>query len=145
MTKTFTWNEAQTLLPVLESLLRRARTTAETVARLESETQALGQRIFLSGGLRVDVVAAARRNAERQRAVQETNDSLAEIDAIGVEVTDLEEGVLAFPCKLEGEVVRLSWQIGEASITAWHGEGEGLSERRPVDARFGKIERDRLN
>ncbi len=145
MTKTFTWNEAQTLLPVLESLLRRARVTAETATRLEGEAQALSQRIFLSGGLRVDVVAAARRNAERQRAVQETNDSLGEIDAIGVEVVDLDEGVLAFPCKLEGEMVRLSWQIGEERISAWHGEGEGFSDRRPVDSRFGKIERDRLN
>ena len=145
MTKTFTWNEAQTLLPVLESLLKRAQTTAETASELEAEMQELSQRIFLSGGLRVDVAAAARRRADREKAVQETRDTLAEIDAIGVQVADLEEGLLTFPCKLDGSVVLLSWQLGEPAITSWHTEDESFSERKPVDSRFGRIERERLN
>ena len=145
MSRTFTWNEAQTLLPVLESLLKRAQTTGEEAERIEGEINALNQRIFLSGGMRVDVVAAVRRRAARARAIEETNDTLAEIDAIGVQVADLSEGLLAFPCKLEGSVVLLSWQLGEAGITSWHEEGEGYSDRRPVDARFGRIERERLN
>ena len=145
MIKTFTWHEAQTLLPVLESLLKRARTSGERAERTEAEIAAQNQKIFLSGGMRIDVVAAVRRRAERDRAIQEANDSLAEIDAIGVQVADLNEGLLAFPCKLEGSVVLLSWQLGESGITSWHGEGEGYSNRRPVDARFGRIERERLN
>ena len=145
MTKIFTWTEAQTLLPLLESLLKRAQTSAETASTLESEMHDLAQRIFLSGGMRVDVVAAARRRAEREKAVQETRDTLAEIDAIGVQVTDLEEGLLAFPCKLEGSVVLLSWQLGEPGITAWHNENESFAERKPIDARFGRTDRDRPN
>ncbi|RXH56226.1 DUF2203 domain-containing protein [Granulicella sibirica] len=145
MTKTFTWNEAQTLLPVLESLLKRAQTSAETASELESEMQALSHQIFLSGGMRVDIASAARRRADRDAAVQETRDTLAEIDSIGVQVADLEEGLLAFPCKLEGSVVLLSWQLGEPTITSWHGEDESFTERKPVDSRFGRIERERLN
>lgn len=145
MTKTFTWNEAQTLLPVLESLLRRAQSTAEKAGRLEGEMQALAQRIFLSGGMRVDVVRAARRRAEHDKAVQETRDTLAEIDAIGVQVADLEDGLLAFPCKLEGVIVLLSWQLGEPAITSWLNEDETIADRKPLDARFGRIERERLN
>jgi hypothetical protein len=145
MSKTFTWNEAQTLLPVLESLLKRAQTSAEKASELESEIQSLNHQIFLAGGMRIDVVAAVRRRSEREKAVQEANDTLAEIDSIGVQVADLEEGLLAFPCKLDGRLVLLSWQLGEPTITSWHGEGEGYSERKPVDARFGRIERERLN
>jgi hypothetical protein len=145
MSKTFTWHEAQTLLPILESLLKRAQSSGEKAEELESEMRDLSQRIFLSGGMRVDVVAAVRRRAERERAMQEVRDTLAEIDAIGVQVADLEEGLLAFPCKLEGSVVLLSWQLGEPGITSWHGENESYSERRPVDSRFGRIERERLN
>ena len=145
MTKTFTWNEAQTLLPVLESLLKRAQTSAETASELESEMQALSHQIFLSGGMRVDIAAAAKRRVDRDAAVQETRDTLSEIDSIGVQVADLEEGLLAFPCKLEGSVVLLSWQLGEPAITSWHAEDESFSERKPVDARFGRIERERLN
>ena len=107
--------------------------------------QALSQQIFFAGGMRVDVAAAARRRAQREQAASEAADTLAEIDAIGVQVSDLEEGLLAFPCRLEGAVVLLSWQLGEPAITSWHAEGEGYDERRPIDSRFGHIERDRLN
>jgi hypothetical protein len=145
MTKTFTWHEAQTLLPVLESLLKRAQSTAETASSLESEMQELAQRIFLSGGMRVDVASAARRRAQFDKSSQETRDTLSEIDAIGVQVADLEDGLLAFPCKLEGAIVLLSWQLGEPSITTWLNENETIADRKPLDARFGRIERERLN
>lgn len=66
MSKTFTLSEAQTLLPVLESLLQRARNSALEGAELELEMHQLNHRIFLSGGMHVDVVAAARRRETRQ-------------------------------------------------------------------------------
>ena len=61
MMKTFTIGEAQTLLPVLEALLKRAQGLAARAHELEFEMQHLGQRIYLAGGMHVDVVAAARR------------------------------------------------------------------------------------
>ena len=96
MSKTFTLSEAQTLLPVVEALLRKAQTAATQAGELEREMQQLSQRIFLSGGMHVDVSAAARRRAERDKAVQEAKDTLAEIDSIGVQVKDLEQGLLDF-------------------------------------------------
>jgi len=65
LSKTFTLGEAQTLLPVLESLLQRARASALRGAELQLEMQQLSQRIFLSGGMHVDVAAAARRRGAR--------------------------------------------------------------------------------
>ncbi len=145
MSKTFTVAEAQTLLPVLESLLKRAQAMALRAGELESQMQALGQRIFLSGGMHVDVVAAAKQRAEREKSVQSAKDTLAEIDAIGVQVQDLEEGSLDFPCMIGGELVMLCWQVGEPAITHWHGVEDEFSERRPLDARFDRSERERPN
>ena len=145
MTKTFTWQEAQTLLPVLESLLKRTLANAEKASELEAEMQELSQRIFLAGGMRVDVTVAAKRRAQFDKATQEVQDTLGEIDAIGVQVSDLEQGVLAFPCRLEGATVYLSWQLGEPTITSWLHENESIENRKPLDARFGRIERERLN
>ena len=65
MGKTFTLGEAQTLLPVLEALLLRAQQAAIRGAELELAMEALNRRIFLAGGMSVDVVAAARRRAAR--------------------------------------------------------------------------------
>ena len=145
MSKTFTLAEAQTLLPVLESLLRRAQAAGKRAAELEAEMQQLSQRIFLSGGMHVNVAVAARRRAEREKAVQQTRDTLAEIDEIGVQVKDLEQGLLDFPSVMDGKAVLLCWKLGEKEIGFWHSPEDGFAERQPVDARFGKTERERLN
>jgi hypothetical protein len=141
LSKTFTLGEAQTLLPVVESLVRRAQAAGLRVGELELEMQQLGHRIFLSGGMHVDVSVAARRRAEREKAVQEARDTLAEIDAIGVQVTDLEQGLLDFPAVMDGQMVLLCWKIGEPAINHWHTPEEGFDERKPLDERFGRNER----
>ena len=141
MSKTFTLGEAQTLLPVVEALLRRAQGAATQAAEFEQEMQLLSHRIFLSGGMHVDVSAAARRRAEREKAVQEAKDTLAEIDEIGVRVKDLQEGLLDFPAVMDGRPVLLCWKLGEPAIAHWHTEEEGFAGRKPLDDRFGKTER----
>jgi hypothetical protein len=145
LSKTFTLSEAQTLLPVLESLLRKAQTAGAGASELESEMQELTQRIFLSGGMHVNVAQAARRRAEREKALQEARDTLAEIDEIGVQVKDLEQGLLDFPCVMDGQTVLLCWKLGEKEIGYWHTPEDGFEGRKPLDARFGKTERERLN
>jgi hypothetical protein len=145
LSKTFTLSEAQTLLPVVEALLHKARAAAAHASELEQEMQELSQRIFLSGGLHVDVSVAARRRAERDKALQEGKDTLGEIESIGVQVKDLEQGLLDFPSVVEGKAVLLCWKLGEPAIAYWHTEEEGFAGRKPLDARFGKTERERLN
>jgi hypothetical protein len=141
VSKIFTLSEAQTLLPVVEALLRKAQTAGARAGELELEMQQLSHRIFLSGGMHVDVSVAARRRAEREKAVQEAKDTLAEIDSIGVQVKDLEEGLLDFPSVMEGKSVLLCWKLGEPAISHWHTEEEGFAGRKPLDPRFGKTER----
>jgi len=141
LSKTFTLGEAQTLLPVVEALLRKAQSARARAAEVEFEMQQLSHRIFLSGGMHVDISVAARRRAEREKAVQETKDTLAEFDEIGVQVKDLEQGLLDFPSVMDGRTVLLCWKIGEPAIAHWHTEEEGFEGRKPLDARFGKTER----
>ena len=63
-------------------------------------------------------------------------ESIAEIDSIGVQVKDLESGLLDFPCRVDDEVVLLCWRMGESSIEHWHTMESGFQGRRPVDERF---------
>lgn len=139
--RTFTLDEAQSLLPVLESLLRNAIAGKKTLEEVDGEMQALSHRIFLNGGTHVDVVALARRKAERARAEQRAKDAVAEIDSIGVQVKDLDIGLLDFPCETESGIVLLCWKLGEPSITHWHGTGEGFAGRKPIDARIARSKR----
>ncbi len=139
--RTFTLDEAQSLLPVLESLLRTAITSKKTMEEVEAEMQALNHRIFLNGGTHVDVVAVARRKAERAKAEQRAKDAIAEIDSIGVQVKDLDIGLLDFPCEVEGGIVLLCWKMGERSITHWHSTEEGFAGRKPIDERINRSKR----
>jgi hypothetical protein len=134
--RTFTLDEAQSLLPVLESLLRTAIAAKKGNEEFEGQQQALAHRIFLNGGTHVDVVPLARRKAERTKAEQRAKDALAEIDSIGVQVKDLDIGLLDFPCEVDGEIILLCWKLGEASITHWHGTSEGFAGRKPIDERI---------
>jgi hypothetical protein len=113
--------------------------------QLGREMQELSQRIFLSGGMHVNVAQAARRRAEREKAAEEMTDTLAEIDEIGVVVKDLDQGLLDFPAVLEGRAVLLCWKMGEKEIGFWHPAEEGFAGRKPLDMRFGKTSRERLN
>lgn len=145
MSRTFTLSEAQTLLPVLESLLRKAQRSGTRAAEIEIDLEQLRQRIFLLGGMHIDVNAAARRRAERDKALKDTKDTLEEIDAIGVQVKDLDKGLLDFPCVMDGQTVLLCWKLGEKEIGYWHTIEEGFAGRKPIDARFGRTERERPN
>jgi hypothetical protein len=145
LSKTFTLEEAQTLLPVLGALLSKAQSSGMRAAEIEVELDQLRQRIFLAGGVHVDVATTARRRAERDKCLQETKDALAEIDAIGVQVKDLDRGLLDFPCLVDGRTVLLCWKLGEKEIGYWHSIEDGFAGRKPLDARFGKEEPERPN
>ena len=106
-----------------------------------AELQAVSHRIFLNGGTHVDVVALARRRAERVKAEQRVHDALGEIDSIGVQVKDLSIGLLDFPCEVEDGTVLLCWKLGEKAITHWHGTEEGFAGRKPIDERITKAKR----
>ena len=136
--RTFTLDEAQSLLPVLESLLRTAIKAKQIIEEADAELQALHHRIFLNGGMFLDIVPLARRRAERAKAEQQAKDALAEIDSIGVQVKDLSIGLLDFPCQVEGQTILLCWKLGEPAITHWHGLQEGFAGRKPIDQRIAK-------
>src|ERR1700745_1282378 len=109
--RTFTLKDAQTLLPTLESLLRSAINGKKLIEEVDAEMQELAHRIFLNGGTLVNVVAVARRRAERERAVQRAKDAVAEIHATGVQVKDIDIGLLDFPCKVGCEIVLVRWEL----------------------------------
>ena len=136
--RTFTLNEAQSLLPTLESLIRAAVKGRNLVEEFEADQQALHHLIFLNGGMFLDVVSLARRKAERFKAEQRVKDTIAEIDSIGVQVKDLNIGLLDFPCEVDGQIILLCWKLGEKSITHWHGVQEGFAGRKPIDERISK-------
>jgi len=139
--RTFTLDEAQTLLPILESLLRQAMEAKKTIEEVDTEFQEMAHRVFLNGGTLLNVVHLARRKGERERSIQRIKDAMAEIDAAGVQVKDLDLGLLDFPCRVEGEILLLCWKMGETKIAHWHSTSEGFASRKPIDERIANAGR----
>ena len=131
--KTFTIDEAQSLLPVLESLLKRAIEGKQSAQQVEQGLAELARRIYISGGMKVDSAKVAGLRAELEAHVLRVRESISEIDSIGVQVKDLDAGLLDFPCRLEDEIVLLCWRMGEPAIDHWHPTDSGFRDRQPVE------------
>jgi hypothetical protein len=134
--KTFTIDEAQSLLPVLESLLKRAIDGKRAAEEVETQLSDLGRRIHLLGGMRVNLPEVANQRAEMESHLERVRESISEIDSIGVQVKDLDSGLLDFPFRLDEDIVLLCWRMGEPAIEHWHTLESGFQGRQPVDERF---------
>jgi hypothetical protein len=134
--KTFTIDEAQSLLPLLESLLKRVIESKLAAKEVESQLAELSRRIYLAGGMRVDVAEVGRQRTEMESHLQRVRECIAEIDAIGVQVKDVDTGLLDFPCRMDDQIVLLCWRMGETTIEHWHTIEDGFQGRKPVDERF---------
>ncbi len=140
--KTFTLDEAETLLPILESLLRTSIEGKKVIESLEEEYQNFRHRVFLNGGTHIDIREAARKRAIYDKTVQQVRDAVAEIHAIGVQVKDLDIGLLDFPCEVDGEIVLLCWKYGEKGIGFYHSLDAGFAGRKPIDERIFRNRKD---
>src|SRR5438093_4458289 len=52
-----------------------------------------------------------------------------ELRELGVEPKGAVEGLVDFPCKLDGRVVLLCWRLGEAEVLYWHDRDSGFTGR----------------
>ena len=141
--KVFSLHEAQSLLPVLETLLRTSIEGKKQIEEIDKELTYISERIFLTGGAFIEVKKVALRRAERDKAVQRVKDAVAEINSIGVQVKDIDIGLLDFPCKVDDEIVLLCWKLGEEAITHWHGTDEGFAGRKPITDKIANATRQR--
>ena len=55
-------------------------------------------------------------------------DHLAEM---GIELRDMELGLVDFPGVRDGDPVWLCWRLADPSVAFWHGTDEGYANRRP--------------
>jgi hypothetical protein len=60
-------------------------------------------------------------------------EALAELEARGIVVRDLQRGLVDFPSRHPGgREVLLCWQLGEPDLAWWHLPEDGFAGRRPL-------------
>jgi hypothetical protein len=127
----FTPEEASAALeqvrPLVEQMVVRRRAHVEALERQEElEGRIRGN----GGGIPPAELAEAAAEVDRQaRSLARMVDDIVEF---GVEVKDLDEGLVDFPALRGGETVLLCWQLGEDEIAYWHSPEDGFAGRRPL-------------
>jgi hypothetical protein len=53
--------------------------------------------------------------------------------AEGVQVKDMDRGLIDFPAQVEGQDALLCWHVGEERIAFWHSPEEGFAGRKPLE------------
>lgn len=130
-TQYFTVEEANALLPqlrvILEDLQAQRRELEERQQLLEAIRQQAGENGYRLGG---DTFLRLKREAEF--ILEECNNAVKKIEALGCLLKDLHLGLIDFPSIREGCEVYLCWKPDEAEVGYWHGLTEGYAGRKPI-------------
>ena len=131
MTKHFTVEEANALLatvrPVVERMVEKRR---ELVMQLERQHELTGITKANGGGFNPRL--PAQIDVALEQAAAEVSACVEELTSLGVQVKDLDSGLVDFPAFRDGEEVLLCWQLGEDDIGWWHTLDGGFAGRRPL-------------
>lgn len=121
MYRLFTLTEATRLLPVVDEHLGELQGAAADLARLREH----------SSDLPDASVESANLAREMAFLLDVIHTSKAELDRLGVQVRDVQVGLVDFPSRLGAEVVCLTWERGQNAITHYH-PLSGDTDTRPL-------------
>jgi len=130
----WTPEEADQRVAELEQLLPRLRGWVVRLREVHEESHRLSN----FWGRDVDAPDHAdhglkvRLDAEWQNLTRRLEEAVAGLRKEGIEVKDLESGLVDFYGLQEGEVVFLCWQRGESKVGFYHSLTGGYASRRPI-------------
>jgi hypothetical protein len=127
----FTPDEANAALEQVRPLVE------QMVAARRRHLEALERQEELEGSIRgngggIPPAELADKAAEVERLGRELARAVDDIVELGVQVKDLDEGLVDFPALRRGETVLLCWKLGEDEIEYWHSVEDGFAGRRPL-------------
>ena len=71
---------------------------------------------------------------ELEKDGQQLQDYVHELRELGVEPKNGLEGLIDFPCLMDGREVYLCWRLGEAEVLFWHDLDSGFAGRQALTA-----------
>jgi hypothetical protein len=79
--------------------------------------------------------ATMSANLEQQikRLIDAIQEKINQITRLGIELKDIDRGLVDFPSLREGRVVYLCWLVSEPTVSYWHEVEAGFRGRRPLD------------
>ncbi|HTT17193.1 MAG TPA: DUF2203 domain-containing protein [Thermoplasmata archaeon] len=140
----WTAEEANARLPALRELLPNLRAWAGRLTEVHGELarlarfwgEELGARDHPDHGLK------ERLEAEWRNLTRRLDESVRALAAEGIEVKQLESGLVDFYGLLDGELVYLCWRLDEGEVGFYHTLESGFAGRRPLPSRARSMASD---
>jgi hypothetical protein len=113
VSRVFTPEEANRLVPKLREMLSRMQEVKTSIAH--------------TSGL------------ARSELVDELGTLVSRFEEMGVELKDMDSGLIDFPALRFGDPVYLCWKLGEREVMYWHGLTEGFRGRKLLRPEVAQI------
>jgi hypothetical protein len=125
----FTREEANSLLPILRAELAAMQETKRKYAEKLRLLRELKE--FTPLGDQIDPYF--EHEVELEFLQIEARSQLRSFQLKGVQLKDLDMGLVDFPAVVNGQEVLLCWKLGEEEVSHYHGWHEGFHGRKPIE------------
>lgn len=128
--RVFTLAEARAMLPRVEALLAEVQATRAAIGEQQALIQAVRRSATGDGSaVQNGTGALERRLREMARQLRASVEAITEL---GVQIKDLDRGLVDWVAEREGRRVYICWQRGEPEIGWWHELDAGFAGRQPI-------------
>ena len=128
MTRYYSIDAANARLVELRPLLEKLRADRDEVAAAQAELV----RFRAANGNPDHAEELRRREDAVRRVVRRMQQAVAQIEAWGVTLREIDTGLVDFAALVSGRPVWLCWRLGEESVGHWHEQDAGFSSRKPL-------------
>ena len=134
MSRRFTLEEAESLLPEIGKAIQEALSLKSEFEQAQGELQAITQRVIMLGGVLLDREATQLIRLRRDTSAERLKAAINSIQEFGCIIKDLDIGLVDFPTLFRGEEVYLCWKLGESEVGWWHEIDTGYASRQPLSS-----------
>ena len=120
----FTLEEANEALVELRPLVGQMLEIRQELLDLQPELEPILQKVLGNGGGKVATQAVSY--------FERLEELIGQIQQVGVELKDINSGLLDFSSLRDGRDVYLCWRYGENEILFWHEIDAGFAGRQPL-------------
>jgi len=136
MSRYFTLEQASTLLARIEQDIRQIVHLKQEHDRATQEIEGISRKVQMMGGMLPDQKSLLASRARKDATAMRLRELIEQVHTAGVQIKDLDMGLIDFPTLFRGQEVCLCWKLGETAIEFWHSADEGYRGRKPIDQDF---------
>jgi hypothetical protein len=120
----YTVAEANAVLPEVRRLVKMMLDARHEVVELQPQLWPVVEKAVHNGG--------GKTVSQATRQIMQIQDMLATLDDLGIQVKDLNTGLIDFPAHKDGRTVLLCWLYDEPSVQFWHEVDTGFAGRQRI-------------